>query len=146
MPGPEPDFTRPIEMKSVETRESIEESVPLITRSLRRGQPLALNTRLALGSGETTASEALHLVGCQAGSVDVVVIVFSSITSVEAILEIGVDGENFVRYSSTVLTSEGAVRFRFDNLRARFLRLYYVATGGARGVGVLATTINGSRN
>jgi len=115
-------------------------------RTLRSGVPKPLSTRLAVGSSQSTALEAVELGECTAGSVDVVLFAFSSLTSVEVILEAGIDGENFVPVSSTVLTGAGFARFRFRRIAMPLLRLYISAAGSAGGVGILATTVNGSKN
>ena len=115
-------------------------------RRLRAGAPVAVNTRLRLAHAESNASDALALGECNAGSVDLVLFLLSSLTSVEAILEGTIDGENFSRISSTVFSATGYARFRFRNVAYRLVRIYYTATGSAGGVGFVATTINGSRN
>jgi hypothetical protein len=78
--------------------------------------------------------------------VDLVVIVLNSLTSVEAVLQGGFDAENWAPISSTVFTSVGYARFRFAGVAYRYLRIFYTASGSAGGVGVVATTLNGSRN
>lgn len=113
---------------------------------LRSGKPVAINSRLKVGQSESTASEPLAVGDCVQGSVDLVVIVLTSLTSVEAILQGGFDAENWVPISSTVFTSVGYVRFRFERVAYRYLRLYYTAAGSVGGVGVVATTLNGTRN
>lgn len=102
-----------------------------------------INTRLKLGSDEVTASEPVELGGCAAGSVDMVVIVLSALTRIEAIVEAGTDQVNFFRISSTVFSGEGFARFRFRVPAYRFVRVYYTASGSPGGIGVVATTING---
>lgn len=113
---------------------------------LRSGKAIPVNTRLKLGQSESTASEPLAVGNCPQGSVDLVIFVMSSLTSVEAILQGGFDAENWVPISSTVFTSVGYARFRFERVAYRYLRLFYTASGSAGGVGVVATTLNGSRN
>lgn len=103
-------------------------------------------TRLALAQAEATASEALELGRCTAGIVDVVVFAFSSLSAIQLDLEMGSDRENWSRVSSTLLTRLGFVRFRFRGVAARYLRLYYRASGNAGGIGVLTTTVNGTEN
>jgi len=110
------------------------------------GRPVPLNTRLALPEGRTTASALLELDSCQAGSVDLVVVLLNSLSEIEAILEGAIDGENFSRISSTVFTSEGAARFRFSRVQYRYLRLFYQVRGSPGGIAVVATTVCGSRN
>lgn len=146
IPGPDPAPPGPIEAEPGSEDRTTDESHPLIPLALRPARPLSLNDRLKLGNGEATASSALHLAGVSSGSVDLVVFVASSISSVEAILEGGVDGENFSRVASMVLSSTGFARFRFRGIRYRFLRMTYSASGSPGGVAVLATTLNGSRN
>jgi hypothetical protein len=113
---------------------------------MRSGAPIPVNTRLKIGQNETTASEPLTVGECTQGSVDLVLFILSSITSVEAILQGGSDGENWSPISSTVLTTAGFARFRFDRVAFRFVRLFYTASGSAGGVSVLATTISGSHH
>jgi hypothetical protein len=115
-------------------------------RHLRPGAAVAVNTRLMLADAETTASDALALGKCTGGSVDLVLFAVSSLTTVEAILEGTIDGENFSRISSTVFSTTGSARFRFRNRSYRLVRIYYTASGSPGGVGIVATTINGSRN
>ncbi|MCC6740086.1 MAG: hypothetical protein IT452_13650 [Planctomycetia bacterium] len=146
IPGPDPAPPGLIEGDPENSGGTTDESHPLIPLALRPARPLPLNDRLKLGNGEATASSALHLEGVSSGSVDLVVFVASSISSVEAILEGGVDGENFSRVASMVLSSTGFARFRFRGIRFRFLRMTYSASGSPGGVAVLATTLNGSRN
>lgn len=146
IPGPDPEPPGLISSTDANAEGTSDESHPLIPRGLRAGTPVSLNDRLKLGDGAVTVSEALHVEGVNAGSVDLVVFVLSSISSIEAILEAGIDGENFSRVASTVLSSAGAARLRFRGVRYRFLRVYYTATGSPGGVAVLATTMNGSRN
>lgn len=139
----EPDFKEVIEVPP--TLEGSEEVAGPFAR-LRSGKCVPVNNRLKLGEGETTASEPLTVGECTRGSVDVVLFVLNSLTSVEAILEGGVDGDNWVRISSTVFTTAGFARFRFERVAFRLLRLYYTTTGSPGGVGVVATTVNGSRS
>lgn len=146
IPGPDPAPPELIEGDLESEGETTDESHPLIPLVLRPARPLSLNDRLKLENGEATASSALHLAGVASGSVDLVVFVASSIASVEAILEGGVDGENFSRIASMVVSSTGFARFRFRAVRYRFLRMSYSASGSPGGVAVLATTLNGSRN
>lgn len=109
---------------------------------LRCGRPVALNGRLAVSHQAPTASEALLLGRCVAGSVDIVVIKLSNITQVEAILQGGLDRKNWKPISSTVLTSEGYGRFRFRGQSYRFLRVWFSASGSAGGAVILSTTVN----
>lgn len=146
IPGPDPAPPGLIEGDPDSEAGTTDESHPLIPLALRPARPLSLNDRLKLGDGEATASSALHLAGVSSGSVDLIVFVASSISSVEAILEGGVDGENFSRIASMVVSATGFARFRFRSVRYRFLRMSYSASGSPGGVAVLATTLNGSRN
>lgn len=117
-----------------------------VARELGCGSAVSVNRRLALTPDESTVSGVLELRACPGGSVDLVVFLLSSITRIEVILEGAIIPENWSRISSTVFTSEGSARFRFRNQSWRFLRLYYTASGSPGGVGVLAATVNGSRN
>ncbi|MEK7468812.1 MAG: hypothetical protein AAB074_15660 [Planctomycetota bacterium] len=146
IPGPDPDRTGVLELEEVPDETTSDESVPLITKSLGPTRPVALNTRLVLTDGGTTVSEALHVRGCNSGSVDLVVFLLNSISTIDAVLEGGIDGENYRRISSTRFSAAGFARFRFRRVGYRFLRVYYSASGSAGGVAVLTTTINGSSN
>lgn len=146
IPGPEPDMTALISMQDEAETDEQDLSAPWSGRALRAGAPVPVNTRLKLANAETNASDALSLAGCSSGSVDLVLFVLSQLTSVEAILEGTVDGENFTRISSTIFSAEGFARFRFRNAAFRLIRIYYTATGSPGGIGVVATTIYGSRN
>ena len=112
---------------------------------LARGVPVPLMTRLALVQGTVTASEALEVGECTAGNVDIVVFAFSSLSSIEVELEIGNDRENWSSAWVTVFTQGGYGRFRFRGVAARFIRLYYRATGSPGGIGILTTTVHGTR-
>jgi hypothetical protein len=126
------------------TKREMEDSGPFA--QLRSGKAIPVNSRLKIGQSEATASEPLSVGSCPQGSVDLVVFVLNSLTSIEAVLQGGFDAENWVPISSTVFTSTGYARFRFERVAFRYLRLYYTAAGSAGGVGVVATTLNGSRN
>jgi hypothetical protein len=122
------------------------ESEPSSSGRLGCGNLRALATRLALSHAVPTASEPVELDACTSGALDLVLFALSSITSIEVVLEGGLDRENYRRISSTVLSSEGFARVRFRGMSWRFLRLYYVATGSSGGVGLLAATLSGSKN
>lgn len=145
IPGPEPDPNAllPMEFEDATTGE---DDPSWEGRVLRPGSPLPVNTRLKLGHAETAASDALSLGRCTSGSVDLVIFVLNSLTTVEVILEGTIDGENFSRISSTVFNAEGYARFRFRNVTYRLVRLYFIAAGFPGGVGIVASTINGSTN
>jgi hypothetical protein len=145
IPGPEPSTDGVLAMTS-SLSEGHDEDSSWSGRRLRAGVPVPVNTRLKLAHAESNASDALALGECNAGSVDLVLFVLNSLTSVEAVLEGTIDGENFSRISSTVFSAAGYARFRFRNVAFRLVRLYYTATGSAGGIGFVATTINGSRN
>jgi hypothetical protein len=144
--GPDPDPLGVIETETEMPVADDEEASSWPGRSLRPGAPVAVNTRLKLAHAESNASDALALGKCTGGSVDLVLFALNSLTSVEAILEGTIDGENFSRISSTVFSATGSARFRFRNLSYRLVRIYYTASGSPGGVGIVATTINGSRN
>jgi hypothetical protein len=102
-------------------------------------------TRLVLSGEETTASDAIELgAACNAGSVDVAVFVFNSLTSVEIVLQAGSDRENWRQFSSTLFTGAGFGRFRFRGVATRYIRLFFRGTGSTGGIGLLATTVHGS--
>lgn len=145
IPGPDPDPNALLPMEfEAETAGEDDPSWP--GRVLRPGVPLPVNTRLKLGQAETAASNAVGLGRCTSGSVDLVIFVLNSLTTVEAILEGTIDGENFSRISSTIFRAAGYARFRFRNVTYRLVRLTYIATGSAGGIGIVASTINGTTN
>lgn len=127
-------------------RHEHEEEGPTSLPRLRSGKSIPVNDRLQVAHQESTASEPLAVGNCPRGSVDLVIFVMNSLTQVEAILQGGFDGENWLPISSTVFTAVGFARFRFERVAYRYLRLYYTATGSAGGVGVVATTLSGSEN
>jgi hypothetical protein len=145
IPGPEPDPNALLPLE-FEAEPAGEDDASWAGRVLRPGAPMPVNTRLKLGHAETTVSDAMALGRCTSGSVDLVIFILNSLTTVEAILEGTIDGENFSRISSTVFSAAGYARFRFRNVTYRLIRLYYTATGSPGGIGIVASTINGSTN
>lgn len=117
-----------------------------VARELGCGSAVSVNRRLSVAPDESTVSGVLELRACSGGSVDLVVFLLNALTRIEVVLEGSIVPENWSRISSTIFTSEGSARFRFRNQSWRFLRLYYTASGSPGGVGVLAATVNGSRN
>ena len=149
VPGPEPGPVieapgEPMESWSLPTGAD-DEAAARFAR-LRCGSPREVARRLAMPQGTSTALEPLDVGECTRGSVDLVIIAFESMTSIEVILEEGLDAQNYSRVSSTVFKAAGFARFRFARIASKFIRLYFVATGSAGGVGVMAATVNGSRN
>ena len=117
----------------------------LPSAKLKKGVPFPLNERLKIGQNEATASVAMELGECTAGSVDLVIFVWSGLTRVEAILEGGfVRDGNFRPISSTAFNRAGFARFTFDEVGFPLIRVYYKGVGNQGGVGMVATTVNGS--
>lgn len=111
---------------------------------LKKGVPLPVNDRLKIGQNEMTASAPMDLGECTAGSVDLVVFLLSGLTRIDVILEGGFSDGNFRRISSTAFNRAGFARFRFSDVGYRLIRVYYTGVGNQGGVGMVATTVNGS--
>lgn len=111
---------------------------------VRPGLPVTVMSRLALSEAQVTASEALELGKCNAGSVDVVVFAFDSLSSIEIDLEMGNDRENWSHVLAAVFRRGGFGRLRFRGVASRYIRLHYRAAGNPGGIGILTTTVNGS--
>lgn len=112
--------------------------------AIRAGAPVSVMTRLALGPSQTTASEALVVGDCTAGSVDIVLFAFESLTSIQIDVEMGNDSDNWSPVCTTILRRAGSVRFRYRGVGGRYIRLYYRASGSPGGIGLLTTTVCGS--
>lgn len=113
---------------------------------LSGGVPVLLLTRLTLTDSQVTASEAIELGKCTAGVVDVVVFAFTALASIQVDLEMGSDRENWSCFSSALFTRIGFARFRFRGIPARYLRLYFRASGSPGGIAILTTTLSGAAN